>query len=60
MPNVKKETGIADAPWERLRAAMAAINVERHAIRNSERRIAGATLEIYHVLWPRTDNKKNP
>lgn len=55
MPNFEKETHIEDAPWERLRAAMAAINAERHNIRNAERRIATATQEIYHVLWPRTD-----
>ncbi len=56
MPNIAGETGINDAPWERLRAAMIAINADRCTIRNAERRIAGSTMEIYHILWPRTDN----
>jgi hypothetical protein len=55
MPNFPDETGIANETWERIRKAMATINLERDVIRQAERRIAEATDELGYVLWPRTD-----
>ena len=55
MPNFPTETGMENAPWERIRKAMCEINKQRHIIREANRRMEESTTEICYVLWPRTD-----